>query len=199
MTIDDFDVLVADASHASFAQAICDEMAESAKARGTGIARRTAEYVAGKMRDGKAVIAFHKDGRWAGFSYIETWGHGDYVANSGLIISPEFRRLGLAKAIKTKTFALSLYRYPNAKLFGLTTGLAVMKINSELGYVPVPFSELTDDDSFWKGCESCVNYPILQSKMRKNCLCTGMIFDPSKQKPRFDIEAELGIDKKEKE
>lgn len=199
MTIDDFDVLVADASHAPFAQAICDEMAESAKARGTGIARRTAEYVAGKMRDGKAVIAFHKDGRWAGFSYIETWGHGDYVANSGLIISPEFRRLGLAKAIKTKTFALSLHRYPNAKLFGLTTGLAVMKINSELGYVPVPFSELTDDDSFWKGCESCVNYPILQSKMRKNCLCTGMIFDPSKQKPRFDIEAELGIDKKEEE
>ena len=75
MTIDDFDVLVADASHASFAQAICDEMAESAKARGTGIARRTAEYVAGKMRDGKAVIAFHKDGRWAGFLSQAFTGH----------------------------------------------------------------------------------------------------------------------------
>ncbi|MDE6183579.1 MAG: GNAT family N-acetyltransferase [Rikenellaceae bacterium] len=193
MTIDDFEVSFANESHTSFAQAICDEMAESAKARGTGIARRTAEYVAGKMRDGKAVIAFHKDGRWAGFSYIETWGHGEYVANSGLIINPEFRRLGLAKAIKTKTFALSLYRYPKAKLFGLTTGLAVMKINSGLGYVPVPFSELTDDDSFWQGCQSCVNYPILESKQRKNCLCTGMIFDPAKQKPSFDITEELGL------
>lgn len=160
MTIEDFDVKIADDSHVGFAQEICDEMAESAKARGTGIAKRTAEYVAGKMRDGKAVIAFHKDGRWAGFSYIETWGHGKYVANSGLIISPEFRKLGLAKAIKTKTFALSIYKYKDSKLFGLTTGLAVMKINNELGYMPVTYSELTDDESFWKGCESCVNFSI---------------------------------------
>lgn len=182
MTIEDFDVLVANESHTSFAEEICTEMAESAKARGTGIARRSAEYVAQKMIDSKAVIAFHKDGRWAGFSYIETWGHGKYVANSGLIISPEFRQLGLAKAIKTKTFALSLIKFKGAKLFGLTTGFAVMKINSELGYVPVPYSELTDDDSFWKGCESCVNYNILLMKERKNCLCTAMIFDPKKQK-----------------
>lgn len=179
MTINDFDVVVADESHTQFAEEICTEMHESAKARGTGIAKRTPEYVASKMCERKAVIAYHKDGRWAGFSYIESWGHGDYVANSGLIINPVFRKLGLAKAIKTKTFALSIATFQGAKLFGLTTGLAVMKINSELGYVPVPYSELTDDEEFWKGCKSCVNYPILQLKERKNCLCTAMIFDPN--------------------
>ena len=178
MTIDDFNVMVASEEHTQFAQAICDEMAESAKARGTGIAKRTAEYVANKMRQGKAVVAFHKDGTWAGFSYIESWGHGNYVANSGLIINPKFRKLGLAKAIKTKTFFLSLKMFPGAKLFGLTTGMAVMKINSELGYRPVPFSELTDEDAFWKGCQTCVNYDILQRTGRKMCLCTGMLYDP---------------------
>lgn len=178
MSIDDFIIEIASQEHVKFAQAICDEMAESAKARGTGIAKRTPEYVASKMKEGKAVIAFHRDGTWAGFSYIECWGHGNYVANSGLIINPKFRKLGLAKAIKTKTFFLSLKMFKGAKLFGLTTGLAVMKINSELGYRPVTFSELTDDDIFWKGCESCVNYPTLVAKGRKNCLCTAMLFDP---------------------
>ncbi len=191
MTIDDFVVSVATDEHTPFAQTICDEMAESAKARGTGIARRSPEYVASKMHEGKAVIAFHCDGRWAGFSYIESWGHGNYVANSGLIINPEFRRIGLAKAIKTATFYLSLKRFDGAKLFGLTTGLAVMKINSELGYRPVTYSELTTDEAFWKGCESCVNYQILMSKERKNCLCTAMLFDPEADTPRVprpDIE-----------
>ena len=192
MTLEDFVVRVATEEDVPFAQAICDEMAESAKARGTGIAKRTAEYVAGKMREGKAVIAFHKNGTWAGFSYIESWGHGDYVANSGLIINPKFRKLGLARAIKTKTFFLSLKKFPGAKLFGLTTGLAVMKINNDLGYRPVTFSELTDDEEFWKGCESCVNYPILQSKNRKNCLCTAMIFDPKYDKVKATEPGEPG-------
>lgn len=185
MTIDDFDVVVATEQHIGFAQTICDEMAESAKARGTGIAKRTTEYVARKMCEGKAVVAFHKDGRWAGFSYIESWGHDRFVANSGLIINPEFRKIGLAKAIKFKTFLLSLEKFPGAKLFGLTTGLAVMKINSEIGYRPVTYSELTDDNAFWKGCESCVNFSILQSKERKNCLCTAMLFDPAVDKVKF--------------
>lgn len=178
MTIDDFVVRVATEEDTSFAPTICKEMEESAKARGTGIAKRTPEYVSSKMIEGKAVIAYHKDGTWAGFSYIESWGHDDYVANSGLIISPIFRKLGLAKAIKTKTFFLSLKKFRGAKLFGLTTGLAVMKINNELGYRPVTYSELTDDEQFWKGCHSCVNFPILQSKGHKNCLCTAMVFDP---------------------
>ena len=177
-TASDFIIIPADASHTGYAEQICNEMFESAKARGTGIARRKPEYVAGKMEEGKAVIALHKDGRWAGFCYIETWSHGNYVANSGLIVNPEFRKFGLAKAIKNRIFKLSREKYPEAKIFGLTTGLAVMKINSELGYEPVPYSELTQDEEFWKGCTSCVNFQILQSKERKNCLCTAMLWDP---------------------
>jgi hypothetical protein len=173
-----FNILVADESHLSFAQIICDEMAASAQARGTGIAKRTPEYIQDKMREGKAVIAFNRDGIWAGFCYIETWSHGGYVANSGLIVAPAFRKGGLARAIKKRIFELSRQTYPEAKVFGLTTGLAVMKINSELGYEPVTYSELTQDEAFWAGCKSCVNYDILMSKERKNCLCTAMLYDP---------------------
>ena len=173
-----FQILVANESHLSFAQIICDEMATSAMARGTGIAKRSPEYIQQKMREGKAVIAFNQDGIWAGFCYIETWSHGEYVANSGLIVAPAFRKGGLARAIKKKIFELSRQQYPDSKVFGLTTGLAVMKINSELGYEPVTYSELTQDEAFWAGCKSCVNYDILMSKERKNCLCTAMLYDP---------------------
>ncbi|OQP47080.1 GNAT family N-acetyltransferase [Niastella yeongjuensis] len=173
-----FQVIVANESHLSFAQIICDEMAASAKARGTGIAKRSPDYIQQKMREGKAVIAFNQDGIWAGFCYIETWSHGEYVANSGLIVSPNFRKGGLAKAIKKKIFELSRQTFPESKIFGLTTGLAVMKINSDLGYEPVTYSELTQDEAFWAGCKSCVNYDILMSKERKNCLCTAMLYDP---------------------
>lgn len=131
------------------------------------------------MEEGKAVIALTTDGRWVGFCYIEAWGHEKFVANSGLIVSPEFRGHGVATAIKKKIFELSRQKYPHAKIFGLTTGLAVMKINSELGYEPVTYSELTDDEEFWKGCQSCVNYDTLMSKGRKNCFCTAMLYDPA--------------------
>ena len=130
------------------------------------------------MDEGKAVIAHLKDGTWVGFCYIETW-EGEYVANSGLIVAPEFRKSGVAKQIKKRIFDLSREKYPNAKIFGLTTGLAVMKINSDLGYEPVTYSELTQDEAFWAGCKSCVNYDILMSKERKNCMCTAMLFDPA--------------------
>src|SRR3984957_17192859 len=173
-----FKILIANASYQDFAQIICDEMESSAKARGTGIAKRSPDYIKEKMRDGKAVIAFTEEGIWAGFCYIETWSHGEYVANSGLIVAPPFRKSGLAKNIKKKIFDLSQKLYPNAKLFGLTTGLAVMKINSDLGYEPVTYSELTQDEAFWAGCKSCVNYEILMSKERKNCMCTAMLYDP---------------------
>src|SRR6185369_4973858 len=154
-------------------------MAESAKARGTGIAKRSPDYVKLKMEEGKAVIAVTDSGEWVGFCYIESWEDEKYVANSGLIVSPAFRKSGVAKQIKQKVFALSRKTYPNAKIFGLTTGLAVMKINSDLGYEPVTYSELTSDEEFWKGCKSCVNYEILMSKGRKNCMCTAMLFDPA--------------------
>jgi len=173
-----FKVMVADNRHTGFSIDICREMEESAKARGTGIAKRTPEYLQAKMQEGKAVIALAPDGRWAGFCYIESWSNGEYVANSGLIVVPEFRKSGLAKLIKKRIFELSREKYPEAKIFGLTTGLAVMKINSELGYEPVTYPELTQDEAFWQGCKSCVNYEILMSKGRKNCLCTAMLYDP---------------------
>ncbi|HRP44897.1 MAG TPA: GNAT family N-acetyltransferase [Ginsengibacter sp.] len=174
----DIIVRAATSDDVAFAKIITDEMAESAKARGTGIAKRTPEYVSQKMKEGKAVIAFGKDNEWAGFCYIEAWGHEKFVANSGLIVAPKFRNSGVARRIKHEIFNLSRRIYPEAKIFGLTTGLAVMKINSELGYKPVTYSELTDDEKFWEGCKSCVNYPVLMSKGRKNCLCTAMLYDP---------------------
>lgn len=157
-------------------------MAESAKARGTGIAKRSPEYIQSKMDEGKAVIALTSDGTWVGFCYIEAWEDTKYVANSGLIVAPAFRKSGVAREIKRKVFDLSRKRYPDAKIFGLTTGLAVMKINSDLGYEPVTYSELTTDEEFWKGCRSCVNYEILMSKERKNCMCTAMLYDPAEKK-----------------
>jgi GNAT superfamily N-acetyltransferase len=171
-------VAIATEAHTSYAARISEEMAASAAARGTGIARRPPEYLAQKMLEGKAVIAITKQNEWVGFCYIEAWSQDDYVANSGLIVAPDYRHTGVAKRIKEKIFELSRQRYPKAKIFGLTTGLAVMKINSELGYKPVTYSELTDDEQFWKGCQSCVNYEILQSKNRSNCLCTAMLYDP---------------------
>jgi hypothetical protein len=161
-----------------YATTITAEMESSAMARGTGIAKRSPEYISGKIDEGKAVIAVTDDGKWVGFCYIETWSHGEYVANSGLIVAPDFRKSGVAKSIKRRIFDLSREKYPNSKIFGLTTGLAVMKINSELGYEPVTYSELTQDEAFWAGCKSCVNYEILMSKERKNCMCTAMLYDP---------------------
>lgn len=198
MTISDFLVIPATAAHLKYAEEICAEMFESAKARGTGIARRKPEYVVKKMEEGKAVIALHRDGRWAGFCYIETWSHGDYVANSGLIVNPEFRKVGLAKAIKKRIFELSREKYPNSKIFGLTTGLAVMKINSDLGYEPVTYSELTQDEEFWKGCKSCINYDILMSKERKNCMCTAMLWDPVEKEKELKEKIQRKAEAKER-
>ncbi len=161
-----------------YADTITNEMESSAKARGTGIAKRSPAYIEQKIGEGKAVIALTKGGEWVGFCYIETWSHGEYVANSGLIVAPPYRKSGVAKSIKKRIFDLSREKYPDAKIFGLTTGLAVMKINSELGYEPVTYSELTQDEAFWAGCKSCVNYDILMSKERKNCMCTAMLYDP---------------------
>lgn len=171
-------IRVATVSDKVYSKTITDEMAASAAARGTGIATRSPDYIEQKIDEGKAVIAITPQNEWVGFCYIETWSHGEYVANSGLIVSPAYRKSGVAKAIKKRIFELSRVKYPDAKIFGLTTGLAVMKINSELGYEPVTYSELTQDEAFWAGCKSCVNYDILMSKERKNCMCTAMLYDP---------------------
>ncbi len=174
-------ILRAKAEHIMYAKQISLCIDESAKVRGTGIARRTPKYLATKIENGNAVIALDND-KFAGFCYIEVWGHGKYVAHSGLIVSPEFRGRGLAKKIKREVFNISLKQYPKAKIFGITTGQAVMKINYELGYKPVHFSELTDDPEFWKGCQTCKNFDILTRTERKLCLCTGMLHDPNQKK-----------------
>jgi len=184
--IDNYIVQVATIEHAGLAETICAEMESSAKARGTGIAKRSPLYLLEKMKEGKAVIATTDTGEWVGFCYIETWDHGKFVANSGLIVHPSHRKSGIATAIKAKAFKLSRTKYPDAKIIGLTTSMAVMKINSELGYIPVPFSELPKEDDFWKGCSSCVNYDILTRTNRSHCLCTGMKFDPAEVAERAD-------------
>ena len=177
-------IALAKAKHIKYAQTISVCIDDSAKVRGTGIARRTPEYIATKIENGNAVIALEGD-TFAGFCYIEVWGHGKFVAHSGLIVAPEYRGKGLAKKIKGEVFNLSLKKYPEAKVFGITTGMAVMKINYELGYKPVHFSELTDDPDFWKGCQTCKNYDVLTRTERQMCLCTGMLYDPNKKnKPK---------------
>jgi GNAT superfamily N-acetyltransferase len=180
------EIVIADISHSKYAEIICETIAESAAVRGTGIARRTPEYITKKMVNGNAVIALDGD-TFAGFCYIELWGHGKYVANSGLIVHPDYRGVGLAKKIKHKVFKHSRTKFPDAKVFSITTGLAVMKMNTDLGYKPVPFSELTDDPTFWDGCQTCKNYDVLTRTNRKMCLCTGMLYDPKskdKSEPR---------------
>ncbi len=171
---------IAQEKHKQYAQEICDTIELSARLRGTGIAKRTPDYIQKKMANSDAVIALI-DNKFAGFCYIEIWEHGKFVVHSGLIVHPDYREMGLAKKIKTKVFNYSLEKYPEAKIFGITTGLAVMKINSDLGYKPVPFSELTTDPSFWAGCKTCTNYEILKSKDNKMCLCTGMLYDKNEK------------------
>ena len=175
------EIVIANTDHLKYAQIISDTIADSAKQRGTGIAKRTPEYIERKMNSGNAVIALDGD-NFAGFCYIETFGDKNFVVHSGLIVHPSYRKLGLAKKIKTRVFNHSREKYPDAKVFGITTGLAVMKINYELGYKPVTFSELTDDPEFWKGCQTCQNYDVLQRTNQKMCLCTGMLYDGKKEK-----------------
>ena len=185
------DVMVASVGHLKYVKVINDTIDEAAKARGTGIARRTDEYIADKINQGKAIIALNRE-EFVGFCYIESWGHEKFVANSGLIVKPSYRGMGVAKRIKKAAFDLSRKKFPHAKLFGLTTGEQVMRINTELGYVPVTFAKLTDDEQFWAGCKSCVNYDILLRTNMTKCLCTGMVYDP-------EVAAKRDADKKREE
>jgi hypothetical protein len=183
MKTDDIVVRIADHRDEKYAVQITDEMELSAKLRGSGIAKRSPESIIQKIRDGKAVIALTKKDVWAGFSYIELWSNGEFVSNSGLIVSPPFRGMGVAKAIKEKIFSLSRVKYPDAKIFSITTGLAIMKINHDLGFEPVTFNEITKEEKFWQGCKSCINYKILEGHYCKHCLCTAMLWDKAEKAP----------------
>lgn len=176
------EVTVADPSHEKYVDTILKTIADAAKVRGTGIAKRTHEYLATKMKEAKAVIAL-ENGNFAGFSYIETWGNKHYVTTSGLIVHPDYRGMGVAKRIKDLTFTLARVRWPQAKIFSLTSGSAVMKMNTQLGYHPVTFNDLTDDQSFWRGCEGCINVDVLHRTGRKYCICTAMLYDPEEHLP----------------
>lgn len=182
MNKEDITVMVADPSHEKYVDTILDTIEKAAKVRGTGIAKRTHEYVATKMKEAKAVIALYGD-EFVGFSYIETWGNKQYVTTSGLIVDPKFRGLGVAKRIKDLTFTLARTRWPHAKIFSLTSGAAVMAMNTQLGYHPVTFADLTDDEAFWRGCEECINVDVLKRTGRKYCICTGMLYDPEEHLP----------------
>ncbi|WP_428741099.1 GNAT family N-acetyltransferase [Tenacibaculum sp.] len=183
-------VVIADQSHSKYAEIICQTIDEAALVRGTGIAKRKPEYIITKLENGNAVIALDGD-KFAGFCYIEAWSHGKFVANSGLIVHPDYRGIGLAKKIKKVVFEHSRTKFPNAKIFSITTGLAVMKLNSELGYKPVTFSELTEDQSFWNGCQTCKNYDVLQRTQQKMCLCTGMLYDPNKKTQNVKVKEKV--------
>ena len=53
---EDIEVLVAGPEHEKYVDTILDTIAEAAKVRGTGIAKRTHEYLATKMKEAKALI-----------------------------------------------------------------------------------------------------------------------------------------------
>lgn len=182
MEKEEIKVFVAGPEHEVYVDTILDTIAEAAKVRGTGIAKRTHNYLTTKMKEAKAVIALCGT-EFAGFSYIETWGNKQYVTTSGLIVHPNFRGRGVAKRIKDMTFSLARTRWPHAKIFSLTSGAAVMKMNTELGYQPVTFADLTDDEAFWRGCEGCVNVDVLHRTGRKYCICTAMLYDPEEHLP----------------
>ncbi len=185
-------IFAANAQHLGYAEEICKLYALSAKERGTGIAQRKPEYIRTKIAEEKAIIALDGE-NLAGFCYIETWSHDRYVANSGLIIHPDYRKQGLARAIKKEILHLSRMRFPQARIFGITTSLAVMRINSSLGYQPVTFSELTQDDAFWQGCQSCTNYDILQRNERKLCLCTAMLAPSQEEVQQMEYDLSHSI------
>lgn len=172
------EIRVAMPADVKYVYPILKEIEASARARGTGIAKRTPQSLCQKIYEGKAVIAVGADGDWAGFSYIESWGDGEFVSNSGLIVNPAYRGKGVAKGIKAEIVRLSRTLYPTAKIFSITTGAAVMKLNHEFGFRPVTYAEITRDERFWDKCRSCVNYPILQAQGRQRCLCTAMLLEP---------------------
>lgn len=195
--VNEIEVVVAGEEHIKYIDEILATMSDAAKVRGTGIAKRTPEYVKKLMLENKAVIALYH-GRFAGFSYIESWSHKEFVANSGLIVHPDFRGIKLATRIKRRIFELSREKYPNSKIFSLTTGAAVLKMNTELGFRPVTFQALTDDDAFWRGCQSCVNYDVLQRYGRSKCICTGLLYDPAEHVKPAKQAADAQPKKREK-
>ena len=182
-----FQIRIANQEDVQYAATISSWYVTSSKERGTGIAIRTPQYLETKILNGNGIIAFVND-QLAGFCYIEVFSSGEYVSNSGLIVIHEFRGMGLAKQIKKVAFNHARNSNPEAKVFGITTSDVVMNINSDLGYRPVSFRQLTTDEEFWKGCSSCKNYDILMRNDKKMCLCTAMLAPSKSTKMKLDLE-----------
>jgi hypothetical protein len=169
---------VASDSHLTLADLICDTIKAGVVARGTGIAGRTPDDIREKIRSGKAVVAMHCNGDWAGFAYWAVWENGQYVSHSGLIVNPIYRQQGVADLLKHKLLDLTRAAFPHARIFSITTSQAVMSLNSKLGYHAVAFSELPQDERFWGQCAGCQHHDILHRTGGKYCLCTGMLLEP---------------------
>jgi GNAT superfamily N-acetyltransferase len=175
-------VVIAGPAHIKYVYPILKEMEASAKVRGTGIAKRSPQALCKKIYEGRAVIALAENGDWAGFSYIESWSDGEFVSNSGLIVNPIYRGAGVATAIKREIFELSRRLYPGAKIFSITTGAAVLRLNHQFGFEPVTYEQITRDGRFWDQCKHCVNHAVLESQGGKRCLCTAMLYRPAAEK-----------------
>ena len=173
-------VRLAQPSDQIYAEQIAQETERSAIARGSGISKRSINSIIEKIAGGRAVMAVSDGGEWVGFSYFDVWDQGRFISNSGLIVSPGYRQNGVASSIKEQVFNLCRQKYPESLVFSITSGMAIMKLNTHLGFEPVTYAEITHDETFWEGCKSCVNYNILKSKNKCNCLCTAMLFDPAK-------------------
>lgn len=176
----ELNIVFATAEHIAMCQEISDTIAEAAKDKNSGLALRAPEYIRTKIEAGNGVIALD-EGRFAGFCYIQPWEHGLFVAHSGLIVKPAYRGRGLATQLKRKAYELTRQKYPQAKIFGLTTSPAVKDINTSLGYSTVPYCQITADINFWKGCCSCVHYGTLCRNGFESCNCSAMLLDPDKQ------------------
>ena len=169
-------VTTANDSHKRYIPDILSAIYAASQAKGNSIVMRDPDYLAMKMDEGKAVIALD-DNRFVGFCYIECWEGEQYVANSGLIVVPEYRGQGIATRIKKQILDVSRTLFPHAKIFGITKSKAVIKINKALGFKEVEYSQLTSDEKFWKGCETCPYYNILLER-KHSCECQALMYTP---------------------
>ncbi len=179
-------VHVANSDDLRYVESICHELLILSHGRNVGVACRSKDYIREKILANHAVIAISEVGELVGFSYVESWKGKNFVANSGLFVVKRFRNMGVGHRIKEMVFDLSRKLYPNAKILSVTTGAAVMKMNYDLGFHPVPFTSLTQDPDFWSGCKGCSHYDILKSHNCNMCICTGLLYDPKSKIERVD-------------
>jgi argininosuccinate synthase len=158
-----------------YAFTISKNIEESAILREIGIAKRDTKYIASKILEGNAVFAIF-NGIIIGFSYIETF-QEEFIAHSGMIVFPTFRKKGISKCIKSSIFKLSSYKFPIANIFSITTSPPIIKINFDLNFKIVSFLEITNSYRFWDGCNSCNNYDFITNN-NKMCLCNAFLFEP---------------------